>query len=160
MGRIVFCPIRLLDGNDPIDSFFSGNADNDTWLMHHARKAMSSGTARVYVLTTPNGDLCGYYSLSTHSVARTNDLPGAIRRNSPDPIPCTLLGQLAVDKRYQGMGAGGRLLQDALKRAIAASEIVASRALVVDAADKNAADFYLHFGFKLLGSPLRLFTKL
>lgn len=58
------------------------------------------------------------------------------------------------------MGAGGRLLQDALQRAIAASKIVASRALIVDAADDNAVSFYKHFGFKPLSGPFKMFTKL
>lgn len=160
MEGIAFQPIRLLAEDDDIDGFSSGNVDNDYWLAHHAKRAMRENTARVYVLYSEDGTLCGYYSLCTHSIARTPDVPGGLRRNVPDPIPCTLLGQLAVDARYQGMSAGARLLQDAIKRSIAASGVVASRALVVDAADETATSFYRHFGFKALSGELKLFLKL
>lgn len=155
-----YLPIRVLDADDDVASFCSGNDDNDRWLRERAKKAMASNTARVYVLETVTRRIVGYYSLSAHSVRRSNELPGSLRRNVPDPIPCTLLGQLAVDQSLQGVGAGARLLQDAVKRALLASGVVASRALVVDAADENAAGFYRHFGFKPLSEGRRLFIPL
>lgn len=160
MSEEGFLPIRALDEADDLSTFSSGNDDNDNWLKSRAKKAVKSNTARVYVLETTNSRLVGYYSLSAHSVRRSNELPGSVRRNAPDPIPCTLLGQLAVDRSFQGAGAGARLLQDAIKRALSASEVVASRALVVDAADDNAVGFYQHFGFKSLSGERRLFIPL
>lgn len=155
-----FLPIRPLGDVDDLASFCSGNGDNDRWLKDRARKAVQSNTARVYVLETEDRRIVGYYSLSAHAVRRSNELPGSLRRNVPDPIPCTLLGQLAVDRSYQGAGVGARLLQDAVKRSLAASEVVASRALVVDAADENAVGIYRHFGFRLLSGERRLFIPL
>lgn len=160
MGGVAFRPIRLLEEGDATDGFSSGNAANDAWLATRARRAMREGTARVYVLTSREGELCGYYTLSTHAVARTADVAGNLRRNSPDPIPCTLLGQLAVDARFQGMSAGARLLQDAIRRAAGASKVVASRALVVDAANDDVRGFYEHFGFRSLDGGRRLFVRL
>lgn len=162
MGEVAveFAPIRLLEKEDTLDSFSSGSPSNDAWLLNHAKRTMKDNTARVYVLCLADGTLVGFYSLSTHSIRRSADVPGNLRRNAPDPIPCTLLGQLAVGKRFQGMSAGARLLQDAIKRAIAASSVVASRALVVDAIDEHAADFYRHFGFKDLNDSGRLYVKL
>lgn len=122
---------------------------------------MRDGTARVYVLPLSTGEICGYYALSTHAVARVGTLAGSLRRNAPDPIPCTLLGQLAVEQSYQGESAGARLLQDAVRRAAAASRIVASRALVVDPANEHADGFYAHFGFQRMASdPRRMFVRL
>lgn len=69
----------------------------------------------------------------------------------PDPIPVTLLGRLAVDQRSAGKGLGSALLQDAFLRARKASEIVASRGLMVHALDEEAKSFYVKFGF--LTSP-------
>lgn len=160
MGEVTFRPIRLVTEEDSFEGFSSGNPDNDIWLRERALRAMREGTARVYAIENSAGQICGFYSLSTHSVARSSELPGNLRRNSPNPIPCTLLGQLAVDLRYQGMSVGARLLQDAIKRALAASKIVASRALVVDAADDAAAAFYRHFGFKEYAGPRKLFIRL
>ena len=72
-----------------------------------------------------------------------------------------VLPQLAVDERCQGKSAGARLLQDAIRRAAAASRLVASRALVVDPADEHAEGFYAHFGFQRLASDSRrMFVRL
>ena len=49
----------------------------------------------------------------------------------------------------------------AIRRAAAASRIVASRALVVDPADERAEGFYAHFGFQRLASDSRrMFVRL
>ncbi len=161
MGGLAFRPIRALEDADDVATFHSGNVANDAWLKERARRAVRGSTARVYVLPLEDGVICGYYALSAHAVARLGSVAGALRRNAPDPIPCTLLGQLAVDERFQGMSAGSRLLQDALKRAMAASRIVASRALLVDPADERAAGFYAHFGFAPLSSDSkRMFVRL
>ena len=150
MGGLAFRRIRPLLDEDDVSGFSSGNVDNDAWLKE-----------RVYVLPLSTGEICGFYALSTHAVARVGTLAGSLRRNAPNPIPCTLLGQLAVDERYQGESAGARLLQDAIRRAAAASRIVASRALVVDPADDHAEGFYAHFGFQRLASDSRrMFVRL
>lgn len=161
MGELAFCRIRPLLDDDDVSGFSSGNGDNDLWFGEHAHRAMRDGTARVYVLPIVTGEICGFYALSAHAVARVGALAGSLRRNAPNPIPCTLLGQLAVDERYQGKSAGARLLQDAICRAAAASRIVASRALVVDPADEHAEGFYAHFGFQRLASDSpRMFVRL
>lgn len=161
MGGLAFRRIRSLRDEDDVSGFCSGNVDNDAWLKERAHRAMRDGTARVYVLPLATGEICGFYALSTHAVARVGTLAGSLRRNALNPIPCTLLGQLAVDERYQGESAGARLLQDAIRRAAAASRIVASRALVVDPADEHAEGFYAHFGFQFLASDSRrMFVRL
>lgn len=66
----------------------------------------------------------------------------------PEPIPVILLGQLAVDRSYQGRGLGTDLLIDAGKRALAAAEVIGARAIIVQALDEQAKTFYEHSGFK------------
>ena len=161
MGGLAFAHIRRVAESDDLSGFSSGCEATDTWLKRHLKWATSSNTARMYVLPLEDGTICGYYTLSAHSVARVGDLVGSVRRNAPDPIPCTLLGQLAVDARYQGKTAGARLLQDAIKRAERASMVVASRALIVDPCDGHAEGFYGHFGFRHLSeSSRRMFLPL
>lgn len=161
MGGLAFAHIRRVTESDDLSGFSSGCAVTDDWLKRNLKRAASSNTARMYVLPLDDGAICGYYTLSAHAVARTSDLVGGVRRNAPDPIPCTLLGQLAVDARYQGKSAGARLLQDAIKRAARASMVVASRALIVDPSDERAEGFYQHFGFKCLSeSSRRMFLPL
>lgn len=72
------------------------------------------------------------------------------------PIPVARVGRLAVDKEYQGQGLGGALLFDAIMRATQTD--IGVYAVSVDAKDRQAADFYEHFGFiPFPKSPLTLF---
>ena len=161
MGGLAFARIRRVAESDDLSGFSSGCAATDDWLKRHLKRAASSNTARMYVLPLEDGTICGYYTLSAHAVARTSDLISGVRRNAPDPIPCTLLGQLAVDARFQGKPAGARLLQDAIKRTARASMVVASRALIVDLGDEYAEGFCQHFGFRRLsGGSRRMFLPL
>lgn len=161
MGGLAFAHIRRVAEPDDLSEFSSGCVATDDWLKRNLKRVASSNTARMYVLPLGDGAICGYYTLSAHAVARTSDLVGGVRRNAPDPIPCTLLGQLAVDARYQGKPAGARLLQGAIKRAARASLVVASRALIVDPSDERAEGFYQHFGFECLSnSSRRMFLPL
>lgn len=74
-------------------------------------------------------------------------------------VPAVRMGRLAVDRKFTGQGLGGALLADALTRAM--HNEIAAYALVVDAKDNSAAEFYLHHGFIVLGNePLSLFLPL
>lgn len=69
------------------------------------------------------------------------------------------MGRLAVDKDFKGKGLGGALLADALSRSIASE--IAAYALVVDAKDEAALNFYQHHGFVVFASlPMTLFLPL
>jgi predicted N-acetyltransferase YhbS len=69
-------------------------------------------------------------------------LPSAkVRRGMPEQVPVLLIGRLAVDQTFQGMGLGGDLLSDALRRCLAVSDIAGVRAVVVHAIDDAAMVF-------------------
>jgi predicted N-acetyltransferase YhbS len=74
-------------------------------------------------------------------------MPRGLRHNLPEVVPLTLLGRLAVDQRFQGMNIGKGMLKDGLSRALHASTIVGSRAVIVHAIDEEAVGFYTQFGF-------------
>jgi len=68
-----------------------------------------------------------------------------------------LLARLAVDRRYQGTGLGSALVADAARRTLSAAELIGARALVVHAADEQAARFYERLSFVAFPSdPLHL----
>lgn len=101
------------------------------------------------ICKTDANEVAGFYSLSSYSLAR--ELAGStLGRGMPNPIPCILIGRLAVDLKFAGQGLGGSLLQHALLKAAEAAEIIGSRAVVVHALNDSAAEFYRHFGFKSL----------
>ena len=76
------------------------------------------------------------------------EVPNALRRNMPDPLPVVVLGRLAVDHRHQGQGLGQALVADALRRSLAARRLIAVRVLLVHAIDEQAAAFYRSLGFR------------
>ncbi|MEH2007200.1 GNAT family N-acetyltransferase [Nostoc sp.] len=59
-----------------------------------------------------------------------------------------LLGRLAVDSSRQGQGLGAVILIDALKRVLRTTEQVASVAVIVEAIDEKAVNFYQKYGFQ------------
>lgn len=66
------------------------------------------------------------------------------------------IGRLAVDLKVQGRGLGGALLADALRRVLVSAP--AASALLVDAKDDKAVDFYRRYWFTpLAGQPRTLF---
>ena len=89
----------------------------------------------------------GYYGLApTGALPAT--LPRSIRTGQPpDPVPCLLLGQLAADQNYRGRGIGSGLLKHALQRCVTAARLIGGRALIVNAVDREAADFWKRWGF-------------
>ncbi len=76
-------------------------------------------------------------------------------------IPAALIGKLAIDRSLQGQKLGGVLLSDALPQVRDLSEAIGIRAVVVDAIDQRAREFYLHHEFiAFADDPDRLFIPL
>ena len=142
-----------------LHSFKCGNPSLDEWLTRRAFANHNNGASRVYVVCL-DSYVIGYYALAVGS-ASSSEAPGKIKRNMPDPIPVMVLGKLAIDERWQGKGIGKDLLQDAVLRAMQAAEIGGIRAMLVDAIDNKAAEFYERSGFLVSPiKPLKLFLPL
>jgi GNAT superfamily N-acetyltransferase len=75
-------------------------------------------------------------------------LPKPRQRNRPDPVPVTLLGQLAVDKEFHGQGHAASLLLFALKTALRAADLVASTGVITHPLEDNVRSFYARWGFR------------
>ncbi len=100
-------------------------------------------SARTYAVCDREGNVVGYYCISTGSVQR-RELPPKIKRarGTPNQVPVAIIGRLARDRRFAGQGLGRDLLQDALRRILAASRIIGVRAVLVHALDAQAAHFW------------------
>ena len=107
------------------------------------------------------GRVVGYYGLAPTAVA-PSILPRSVRTGQPpDPVPCILLGQLATDSKWTGRGIGSGLLKHALKRCVQATELIGGRALMVNAVDAEAAQFWQRRGFlPSQKAPLVLFRSI
>jgi len=54
---------RLIDSNDSLTNFNSGQPELDHWLKNKAHKNQKSGASRTYVVVF-GADVIGYYCLS------------------------------------------------------------------------------------------------
>lgn len=103
----------------------------------------------MYVLSAENR-IAGYYTLSADNID-AKDLPEGIVTQLNLPrypyIGAALIGRLARDLVYKGQGVGELLLADALQKSLYMSRDIASAAVVVDAKDEKAHQFYVDFGF-------------
>ena len=126
--------------------FDCGVAPLNEYLKKYALINHQSRSARTYVATRGIA-IVGYYTLAAGSVSR-EEAPARVAQGlGRYPIPITLLARLAVDKFEKGKGLGRGLLKDAILRALQASEIVGSRAIVTHAKDEAAKAFYQRFDF-------------
>jgi len=150
-------PVEALSDDHDLDAFYGGVAELDAWLARSARVAAAAGTAATYVVARATRVL-GYYALAMSSVSHAQ-APSRLRRGMPDPVPVVLLARLAIDHSEQGHQLGGHLLVDALHRCVRGGRDFGARAVVVDAVDDQAAEFYRHFDFHDLEGP-RLWRRL
>ncbi|MEZ5402734.1 MAG: GNAT family N-acetyltransferase [Bryobacteraceae bacterium] len=132
-------------------SFDCGVEALNQYLRRYALVNQQNRSARTYVAM--RGDrIAGYYTLANGSVSR-DEAPARVAQGlGRYPVPVTLLARLAVDVGERGRGLGRGLLRDALLRALQASEIVGSRAVVTHAKDDAPGAFYRRYGF--FASPL------
>jgi GNAT superfamily N-acetyltransferase len=147
-------PPERLSAQHDLSAFENGNHPTlDAWLRDRAL-ASEGLSARAYVIcaTDAPARVVGYYAISTAMEQRVA-LPSAkLRRGMPEQVPLLLIGRLAIDRAFQGIGLGTELLSDALRRCLSASEIAGSRGVVAHAIDDEAVRFYQRHGFVL--SPL------
>jgi GNAT superfamily N-acetyltransferase len=129
-----------------LSEFSCGKPALDRWLKTRALSNQEKGFTAVIVVHEANR-VIGFYGLAPTAVVPST-LPRSIRTGQPpDPVPCLLLGQLATDLSWIGKGVGTGLLKHALQRCVAAAQLVGGRALLVNAVDTEAADFWKRRGF-------------
>ena len=142
-------------------AFSCGRESLDTYLKERASQEIKKQVAAVYVLSPDGNAIAGYYTLSQYAIDAGEippELMQKLRFPKYDRLPATLLGRLARSVEHKGQGIGELLLMDALRRSLELSRRIASVAVVVDAIDENARQFYQRYGFiDVPGHPNRLF---
>lgn len=129
-----------------LSQFSSGKPALDNWLRQRALSNQQKGFSAVIVVC--DGDrVAGYYALAPTALTPSS-LPRSVRTGQPpNPLPCILLGQIAVDRSWAGQGIGMGLLRDAYVRAISAARLIGGRILLVNAVDDEAQAFWRRRGF-------------
>ncbi len=143
-------------------TFTCGLRELDRYLGCQAGQDVRRRIARVFVCTAEGSDtVLGFYTLSALAI-NLSSLPEELSRKLPrHPVPCALIGRLAIDQSVRGHGLGRLLLADAIKRILGASDMLAIHAVIVDAKNTTAKQFYEGFGFTpLQDNSMRLFLPL
>ena len=142
----------MLSAPEPLNAahvltdFSCGKPALDHWLKTRVLSNQQKGFTAVMVVHD-DGRVVGFYGLAPTSIVPTV-MPRSIRTGQPpDPVPCLLLGQLATDLAWVGHGIGTGLVKHALERSVQAAALIGGRALVVNAVDSEAAQFWQRRGF-------------
>lgn len=154
--------IEALQTDHERKAFSCGVEALDRYLIQQAGQDNRRRVAATYVISEHNSNrAAGYYTLSSSNIL-LRELPQEIIKKLPryPSLPATLLGRLAVDQAWQGKKLGELLLIDALKRSLKLSTEIASMAVIVDAKNIHAEQFYLRYGFIPFLDTNRLFLPI
>ena len=129
-------------------SFDCGAPILNDYFAKNAKQDVKRRASAVFVLverSTPKR-VIGFYTLCAASVA-LSELPEAVAKKLPryPEIPAILVGRLARDVSYPGVGA--LLLSDAIARCVRVAGEIAASLIVVDSKGEAATRFYEKYGF-------------
>jgi GNAT superfamily N-acetyltransferase len=139
---------RPLLASDDRTAFDCGRDSLNAWFVRHAWLNQESGASRISVIAdVETSKIAGYVTLSASQIERAF-LSRRQQRGKPDFVPVTLLGQLAVDRAYQGQGHAASLLFSALRTALRASDVIGSIGIITHPLDDDLRRFYARWGFQ------------
>jgi ribosomal protein S18 acetylase RimI-like enzyme len=144
----------LADGHDR-GAFSCGDQALDNYLRTQATQDIRRRVANCFVvLDVASGAVAGYYTLSAASIALT-DLPPELTKRLPryPAVPAVRIGRLAVDHGFQRRGLGELMVMNAVHRTL--QDSAAAFAVIVDAKNDRAVEFYRRYGFRTLAGRQR-----
>jgi GNAT superfamily N-acetyltransferase len=132
------------------------------WIQKHAWPSHLGGGARVYVSVEPTQDLvAAYFCLSAAQADRAVVRLRISRGLGQSPIPVVLIGRFGVDTRFHGSGLGTFMVRHAFEETLKTAQWIGVRAIMVEAKDQDAANFYDRLGFTAsVADRLRLFIMI
>lgn len=129
-------------------NFDCGVSILNDYLAKYAKQDVKRKSAAVFVLVERSEPkrIIGFFTLCATSVALSG-LPEVVTKKLPryPEIPAILVGRLARDLGYPGVGA--LLLSDAITRCVRVAGEIAASLIVVDSKGEAATRFYEKFGF-------------
>ncbi|MCF7939660.1 MAG: GNAT family N-acetyltransferase [Spirochaetales bacterium] len=130
------------------EDFSCGIEALDVFLKRHALKNQKQHLSNTWIAHEKDSTgILGFHTLSAASIT-CSSLPERYSKKIPRyPVPCVLLARFAVDKAYHSQGIGSYLLRDAMNKTIDISYTIGAYALIVDAKNEKARNFYEYYGF-------------
>lgn len=143
--------------------FDCGDPALNDFFHNYARQSHEKGAAKTFLAISKDDgkSILGFYSLCPASLeyART---PEIVRKGlARQDVPAFRLVRLAVDVSAQGQGLGGQLILAAGRRCLLAAAEIGGVAMLIDAKNQRAADWYASYGaIPLADAPLSLLMPL
>jgi ribosomal protein S18 acetylase RimI-like enzyme len=140
--------------------FSCGAPELDRYFREFVSQDIKRRVSNCFVVIDDTAVVTGYYTLAATSLPMTALPPEEAKRLPRYPLlPAGLVGRLAVDAKFRGQGLGSVLVVDAIARLMRSEPAIF--ALVVDAKDENALNFYRYLGFRSFPTqPKRLFIPI
>jgi GNAT superfamily N-acetyltransferase len=144
-------------------SFDCGEPALNEFLRRYARQSHEKGVAKTFVAISKSDrkTILGFYSLCPASLEYAR-APEILRKGlARHDVPVFRLARLAANRAFQGHGLGGQLLLAAGRRCLLAATEVGGVALLIDAKNERAANWYASYGaVPLADVPLALLLPL
>ncbi len=150
------------DKSYDLKSFDCSEPTLNKYLTNYASQDIKRYLATVFlgVDSSNTHKVIGYYTLSANRID-ISELDSEYTKKLPNYpyLPSILIGRLAVDKDYQGQKLGEYLLLDALNKSFKSE--IAAFAVIVEAKNMRAMNFYKSFGFvELIDNSNKLFLPM
>lgn len=142
-------PVPLEPARHDRAGFDSGEPALDDWLRRYAGQNRRRDTAATWVVAGVDDRVVAYVSLAMTAIDRSA-APRRLADRAPDPVPALLLGRLAVDRRFHGLGIGMALVAHVLATAAELNAKAACRAVVVSALHERVRTWWERLGFRPL----------
>lgn len=160
---MVQCFFYPIDRSFDRESFNCESEELNLYLKKYARQNHEKRIASTFVATSEESSkkICGYYSICTGAFS-FELLPESYSKKLPRyDLPAVLIARLARDLSFRGQKLGEELLMDAILKAVRVAEIVAVFAVIVEAKNERAKEFYQRYGFiPLIDSTNLLFLSI
>ncbi|WP_418685606.1 GNAT family N-acetyltransferase, partial [Akkermansia sp.] len=146
-----------------VENFSCGEIPLDIFLKEEIYSYREKGLSSIrFLINSDNNTVVGFSAISPCSLP-VKSIPPHLSEQYQIlfPLPCWLIGRLAVDKPYQRKKIGALLLFDAIKNILTHTQHGAGAGIVVDAKNEEVKNFYLKYHFIALPKRnLKLFLHI
>ncbi len=137
---------RALQASDDRSKFSCGAIELDRYFQQYAGQNQFRHHIGITYIFVADTSILGFVTVSAGELA-TEKLPTDIRYRLPEyPIPIMRIARLAIDKQFQGLGLGKKLLRSSFQLALEMKSLYGCAGIVVDA-KLNSLGFYQKIGF-------------
>lgn len=137
---------RILDASDKRTDFCSGDIELDRFFLRYAgQNQFRHHIGTSYILIVENR-IAGFVTVSAGEISVEN-LPDITRGRLPEyPLPIMRIARLAIDKQFQRLGLGKKILRASFQLALEMKARYGCIGIIVDA-KPGRIEFYKKLGF-------------